>query len=70
MSTCPQCIGERRDTNSPLVSTVRYKRKEGYKYCIKCGRRWPILKSETSPLGYNAEVIKNQKNRSKNASDY
>jgi len=60
MSTCPQCIGERRDPNSPLVSTIRYKRKEGYKYCIKCGRRWPIQKSNPPPLGYNANVVKNK----------
>ena len=43
---CPQCIGVRKDRYSPLESTIRYKRKKGYKYCLVCGRRWPTKKSE------------------------
>ena len=42
MATCPQCIGERKDQYSPLVSTIRYNRREGYMFCKVCGRRWAL----------------------------
>ena len=47
---CPQCVGVRKDRYSPLESTIRYRRKDGYKFCYVCGRRWPV-KKETKENG-------------------
>ena len=52
--SCPKCINkpaDKNNPNSPLVSTIRIKKKDGYMECTECGRRWAIVTKEINDEG-------------------